>query len=54
MSIFITNLAFSENFAIINASKTAILIASLSAGAIGFLWLNYFTKPNLLSHENPA
>jgi Na+:H+ antiporter, NhaA family len=45
MSIFITNLAFAENIAIINASKTAILLASLSAGAIGFLWLNYFTKP---------
>ncbi len=46
MSIFITNLAFSENIAAINASKTAILMASLSAGLIGFLWLKYLTKSN--------
>ena len=52
MSIFITNLAFSKNIAEINASKTAILIASLSAGIIGFLWLKYFTKSNLVIHEN--
>ena len=42
MSIFITNLAFSENAAMINASKMAILIASLTAGTIGFLWLTLF------------
>ncbi len=49
MSIFITNLAFSENIEIINASKTAILLASLCAGAIGFVWLNYFTKSSSAS-----
>ncbi len=45
MSIFITNLAFDGNEAVINASKMAILLASLIAGAIGFLWLNAFGKP---------
>ena len=44
MSIFITNLAFSGNLEIINASKMAILLASLTAGAIGFLWLKLFGK----------
>jgi NhaA family Na+:H+ antiporter len=39
MSIFITNLAFSGNAETINASKVAILAASLTAGTIGFLWL---------------
>jgi NhaA family Na+:H+ antiporter len=39
MSIFITNLAFAGNAATINASKMAILLASLTAGTIGFLWL---------------
>lgn len=39
MSIFITNLAFAENPQVINASKMAILLASLTAGAVGFLWL---------------
>jgi NhaA family Na+:H+ antiporter len=39
MSIFITNLAFSANPQTINASKMAILLASLVAGVLGFLWL---------------
>jgi Na+:H+ antiporter, NhaA family len=45
MSIFITNLAFVGNTETINASKMAILMASLTAGAIGFLWLKLFGKP---------
>lgn len=45
MSIFITNLAFSGNVETINASKMAILSASLTAGAVGFLWLQSFGKP---------
>ena len=45
MSIFITNLAFVGNPEMINASKMAILLASLTAGTIGFLWLRLFTKP---------
>ncbi len=45
MSIFITNLAFVGESSIINASKMAILLASLTAGTIGFLWLKIFGKP---------
>jgi NhaA family Na+:H+ antiporter len=45
MSIFITNLAFAGQSGVINASKMAILLASLTAGAVGFLWLKLFGKP---------
>lgn len=45
MSIFITNLAFAGEAQVINASKMAILLASLTAGAIGFIWLKIFGKP---------
>jgi NhaA family Na+:H+ antiporter len=45
MSIFITNLAFAGNVEMINASKMAILLASLTAGTTGFLWLKAFGKP---------
>jgi NhaA family Na+:H+ antiporter len=45
MSIFITNLAFVGNSKIINASKMAILLASLTAGTLGFLWLKLLGKP---------
>ena len=47
MSIFITNLAYVGEPEIINASKMAILLASLSAGAIGFIWLKICGKPIL-------
>jgi Na+:H+ antiporter, NhaA family len=42
MSIFITNLAFTGNAGAINASKMAILAASLAAGVLGFVWLRFF------------
>ena len=45
MSIFITNLAFTGAPEVINASKMAILFASLTAGLIGFAWLKLFGKP---------
>ncbi|MEO8101586.1 MAG: Na+/H+ antiporter NhaA [Betaproteobacteria bacterium] len=45
MSIFITNLAFVGNAEAINASKMAILLASLIAGTLGFLWLRLRCKP---------
>jgi NhaA family Na+:H+ antiporter len=45
MSIFITNLAFSGNPETINASKLAILFASLVAGVLGFLWLRLLSGP---------
>lgn len=44
MSIFITGLAFSGNTEIINASKMAILVASLSAGSAGLIWLRLLSK----------
>ncbi|MEO7692990.1 MAG: Na+/H+ antiporter NhaA, partial [Chryseolinea sp.] len=46
MSIFITLLAF-DNTDLVNNSKIAILIASLMAGAIGFLWLRLTLKPQI-------
>lgn len=39
MSIFITDLGFAGNAEIENASKMAVLIASLVAGVAGYLWL---------------
>ena len=45
MSIFITNLAFVGSAILVNASKMAILLASLTAGTIGFLWLKLLGKP---------
>ena len=42
MSIFIANLAFAGNAEAINASKIAILLASLCAGVLGFTWLRFF------------
>jgi len=39
MSIFITNLAFASLPQVINTAKMAILIASVSAGVLGMLWL---------------
>jgi Na+:H+ antiporter, NhaA family len=45
MSIFITNLAFSGDSGAINSSKMAILLASLSAGILGLLWLRLVGKP---------
>lgn len=45
MSIFISNLAFSGNGETIDASKMAILSASLAAGTVGFLWLRSLGKP---------
>jgi Na+:H+ antiporter, NhaA family len=45
MSIFITNLAFPAQPDVVNASKMAILAASLVAGLVGFGWLRVFGKP---------
>jgi NhaA family Na+:H+ antiporter len=49
MSIFITNLAFAGNLPEINASKMAILIASLLAGIFGFVWLRLITSATIKS-----
>ena len=45
MSIFIANLAFPGFDDLIDASKMAILSASLVAGVLGFTWLKLFGKP---------
>jgi NhaA family Na+:H+ antiporter len=45
MSIFITNLAFTGDAAAITASKMAILLASVVAGSIGFIWLKLAGTP---------
>ncbi len=51
MSIFITNLAFAGNAETINASKIAILLASLVAGTVGFLWLRFSGKTATFSNS---
>ncbi len=51
MSIFITNLAFTGEANVINASKMAILLASLTAGTIGFLWLKILGKPEAADED---
>jgi len=55
MSIFITNLAYVGNAEAINASKMAILLASLTAGIVGFLWLRFIGIPGAknISADNP-
>ena len=45
MSIFITNLAFAGEAEVVNASKMAILLASLAAGTAGFVWLKLLGRP---------
>ena len=47
MSIFITNLAFAGESVVINASKMAILLASIGAGLFGILWLSFLGKKRL-------
>lgn len=54
MSIFITNLAFSTNPVEINGSKMAILLASMTAGTIGFVYLKLFGKPEALDEAMDA
>lgn len=44
ISIFITNLAFTNQVELINASKIAVFTASLLAGLIGLLWLRLVCK----------
>lgn len=44
MSIFITNLAFKSQPDIVNSSKMAILLTSLVAGIVGYVWLISLSK----------
>jgi len=52
MSIFITLLAF-DNPTIVNNSKIAILLASLIAGTVGFIWLKLTLKTEIRDDELP-
>jgi Na+:H+ antiporter, NhaA family len=54
MSIFITNLAFSGRPEVIDALKMAILLASLTAGVLGFLWLKLLGRPVPGDHDVDA
>lgn len=54
MSIFITNLAFATNPVEINGSKMAILLASLTAGTIGFIYLKLFGQPEAFDEDMDA
>ena len=45
MSIFIANLAFAADPAAVAAAKLAVLLASLTAGVAGFVWLRVGTSP---------
>ena len=51
MSIFITNLAFVGSADVINSSKMAILLASLTAGTMGFLWLKFLGQSKDTDHD---
>lgn len=54
MSIFITNLAFNGNAEVITASKIAILIASLTAGIAGFIFLRFFGNTSANKTQVPV
>ena len=45
MSIFIAELAFVGQPEQLLMAKTGILVASISAGAAGFIWLRWFARP---------
>lgn len=51
MSIFITNLAFPNDALIVSASKMTILLASLTAGTVGFVWLKLFGQPDVADRD---
>jgi NhaA family Na+:H+ antiporter len=51
MSIFIANLAFAGDPALIDSSKMAILCASLAAALLGAGWLRFFGYPALFDTD---
>jgi NhaA family Na+:H+ antiporter len=51
MSIFITNLAYTGQAEVITSSKMAILLASLTAGLVGFAWLKLMGTPLASDHD---
>ena len=50
MSIFITLLAF-EDTALINQAKIAVMMASLVAGSVGFIWLKSTLRTPVMDEE---
>jgi Na+:H+ antiporter, NhaA family len=52
MSIFITNLAFSEMADAINLSKMAILTGSLLSGVAGWLWLSVVLRQGAVNEAS--
>jgi len=54
MSIFIANLSFPGDAGTVNASKMAIVLASLIAGIVGFLWLKLVGVPKPHQDETGA
>lgn len=50
MSIFITLLAF-EDIALINQAKIAVMLSSLVAGIVGFIWLKSILRTTLPEEE---
>jgi NhaA family Na+:H+ antiporter len=46
MSLFTTNLAFVGDGDNANASKLAILVSSVTAGVVGYVWLRLCSRPN--------
>jgi Na+:H+ antiporter, NhaA family len=51
MSIFITNLAFPGHPEIVNGSKMAILVSSLIAGVVGFIFLKIWGQPTAVDDD---
>ena len=43
MSIFIAELSFASNYELLVTAKTAIIIASLLSGVLGYLWLRFLS-----------
>jgi NhaA family Na+:H+ antiporter len=43
MSIFIAELSFSSSYEMLVTAKTAIIIASLLSGVLGYLWLRFLS-----------
>ncbi len=49
MSIFVAELAFVHDPVLLSQAKVGILLASLLAGFIGFIWLRFIAKPPTMS-----
>ena len=54
MSIFVSQLAFGDNLALLVMAKTGILLGSLIAGIAGFVWLYLVSRPAEREAAAPA